>query len=236
VKECVGVGVKHLNVFDAEDIIVPLDQVAFLSVESRVVDALFGTILMRDTITANHSLLMAYYNYMISTQFDSKNSDLYFIAGLVHDIGKLSLSDSILKSTEKLKDSEIEFVKVHVTEGAKLLRRAGLPDLVVNTAMYHHERFDGSGYVEGLSGYDIPLEGRISAIADVYSTLVGGRLYSSALSEDRALDILNKEKHLFDPDILNWFVPYISGRKVKDIVSSRFLMNFAISKYRKISG
>ena len=173
--------------------------------DMTVVETLFRTIKLRDLITAGHSAIMAYYNYMIAKEFDSNNASWYYVGGLLHDIGKIGMSDSILKSSEKLKDEWYK-VKTHVLNGVAILEASNLPKIVVDICRYHHEKYDGSGYCEGLSGEDIPLCGRIAIIADVYSTLVGGRRHIDPIDPEKVLTILESEDRFFDPKILPWFI------------------------------
>lgn len=231
---------RFMNLFGPIDTEVVDEDLPYLNSECRIVDALFGTIALRDPVTANHSMLMAYYSHMIALEFDPSNSDLYFIGGLVHDIGKISMRDLILKGDIILDEESRHEIKSHVSEGYNLLRRIGLSDVILRITRYHHERFNGEGYLEGLKGYQIPIEGRISAVADTYSTLIEGRAYSRPRGRKEALDILRRESYLFDPDILKWFLKEMDHPGVNDIASSKFLINFSNSKIfrtkEKVSG
>lgn len=114
-------------------------------------------------------------------------------AAPMHDLGKISVDDAILKKPGIFTDAEFEAMKTHAPEGARIMRKIlretdELPfcQLVENVAHYHHERWDGSGYPDGLKGEEIPLEARIMAIADVYDALVSRRVYKEPMSFEQA--------------------------------------------------
>lgn len=118
-------------------------------------------------------------------------------AAPMHDLGKIAVDDEILRKPGRFTPEEYEKMKVHAAEGAKVVRKvlADIDDeefrsLAENVAHYHHERWDGSGYPEGLSGEDIPLEARIMAVADVYDALVSKRCYKDSMSFDEAEKII----------------------------------------------
>jgi putative two-component system response regulator len=106
-------------------------------------------------------------------------------AGL-HDIGKVGIPDAILKKPGQLSELEFEQMKTHTLIGAELLREAGLPDVAIHIALYHHERWDGTGYPHGLAGTDIPLEARLVAVADVFDAMVTRRVYKDSVSLELA--------------------------------------------------
>ncbi|MDR3013598.1 MAG: response regulator [Chitinispirillales bacterium] len=131
----------------------------------------------------------------------------------LHDIGKIVISDIILNKPGPLTKEEFEIMKTHASEGAciidKAIERTGDADFLHNAkifAAYHHERWDGSGYPHGMKGTDIPLQGRIMAIIDVYDALVSERPYKKAFTHEKAVSIIMEDagKH-FDPNIANVF-------------------------------
>jgi len=150
----------------------------------------------------------------------------------LHDMGKLSILDTILNKPDKLSENEYEKIKIHTTEGVKIIdkmiKSTGEEEFLSNArlyAEYHHERWDGKGYPYGLKGTDIPLHGRIMAIVDAYDALVSKRPYREAYSDEEALDIISKDSgKQFDPKIVEVFL------EVKDkIKEERFLLcNFTI--------
>ncbi|MCR5823259.1 MAG: HD domain-containing protein [Lachnospiraceae bacterium] len=118
-------------------------------------------------------------------------------AAPLHDLGKISIDDAILRKPCGLTEKEFEIIKTHPTEGARVLHKILLKTddevfktVAENVAHYHHEHWDGSGYPIGLKGEEIPLEARIMAIADVYDALVNNRFYKGALNFCDANDII----------------------------------------------
>lgn len=179
----------------------------------NTIDTLFCSLKYRDILTAEHSVIMAEYNYKLASEFDPGNEDWYYLAALTHDIGKLSMEDNILKGSIKLVGEDRKILWNHVSQGVEILSELRMPAIIIEIARYHHERFNGSGYLEGLQKMDIPLCGRISAIADTYSALVSGRPYLTHKSTYEAVKIMIKDSHLFDPDILNSFIQMLCHEK-----------------------
>jgi putative two-component system response regulator len=140
--------------------------------------------------------------------------DQYATAAPLHDIGKVGIQDNILRKPSKLTDEEMEEMKSHTTLGYQVLLSATKelkndPMVVVaaNIAKAHHEKWDGSGYPEGLKGENIPLGARLMAVADVYDALVSKRVYKSAFPHNTAVSIIieGRGKH-FDPDVVDAFL------------------------------
>lgn len=173
------------------------------------IESLFACIKLRDEATAVHSVVMAHYSYKLAKILAEENAILYYAGSLTHDVGKIAMIDTILKSDRRLSPEERRGLWGHVTSGATLLRELDLPKTIIEIAQYHHERFDGSGYVYGLKGYDIPLSGRISAVTDTYSALVSDRPYQKANHALDALEIMKRDAHIFDPKILESFIEII---------------------------
>lgn len=128
----------------------------------------------------------------------------------LHDVGKVAIPPEILKKPGKLTDEEFDIMKTHTERGRDIIAKlSGIPskeDLATNIVLYHHERWDGSGYPEGLVGVDIPLEARIVALADVYDALRMPRAYKRSFSHQETYDIIleGSGKH-FDPELVEIF-------------------------------
>ena len=135
-------------------------------------------------------------------------------AAPMHDLGKIAVDDEILRKPGRFTEEEFEKMKAHAAEGARIVHEI-LKDtddkafhiLAENVAHYHHERWDGSGYPEGLKGEEIPLEARIMAVADVYDALVSKRVYKDAMSFEKADSIMMESfgKH-FDRQLKKYYV------------------------------
>ena len=147
-------------------------------------------------------------------QITSNFCKLLIKAAPMHDLGKISVDDSILRKPGKFFPEEYEEMKKHAAEGAKIVKKIlrDTPDddferIAVNVAHYHHEKWNGEGYPEGLKGEEIPLEARIMALADVFDALVSKRCYKEAKSYDEAFSIIQNDlgKH-FDPVIGQAFI------------------------------
>jgi putative two-component system response regulator len=135
-------------------------------------------------------------------------------ASPLHDIGKMGIPDAILMKNGKLTSEEFDVMKTHVTIGADMLRKAvaelgfeSFLDMALEICLTHHEKWDGSGYPNNIKGDEIPLTGRIMAVADVYDALTSARPYKEPFSHEKAMQISieGREKH-FDPVLVDMFV------------------------------
>lgn len=125
----------------------------------------------------------------------------------MHDIGKIVVPDHILNKASALTAEEWEIMKQHPSVGAKILRNIQYLRDIVPYVLYHHERWDGSGYPEGLQGRDIPIEGRLLAIADVYDALTTARPYHPARPTSEVIKFLRMRSNVhFDPDLVEIFI------------------------------
>jgi len=134
--------------------------------------------------------------------------DILRIAAMLHDVGKVAISDIILKKPARLNIGEFKIMKTHAYQGAKLFKGnvSDLDALSYDIAYTHHERWDGRGYPRKLKGENIPLAGRIVALADVYDALISTRIYKPAWKEDDVIAILEEEAgHHFDPELVKIF-------------------------------
>jgi HD-GYP domain-containing protein (c-di-GMP phosphodiesterase class II) len=129
------------------------------------------------------------------------------IAGLVHDLGKMRLPTSILQKAGKLTVSEVKTIQTHPAEGYALLpKMPGIENAALEVTLYHHEKFDGSGYPGRLVGEKIPFYARIAAICDVYDAMTTVRPYKPAWSQAQAVDLMLRTRGHFDPALLETFI------------------------------
>ena len=129
------------------------------------------------------------------------------LGGLVHDLGKMALPVDLLRKAGKLAPEELSLVRTHPQKGHEMLNEVpNISKAVLDICLYHHEKFDGSGYPQKLSGENIPLVARIAAICDVYEALTTVRPYKRAWTQSEAIDTMLKSTGHFDPDLLRAFL------------------------------
>ena len=152
-------------------------------------------------------------NGVYSDELNSMDIDSLVSSARLHDVGKVHTTDLILNKPAKLDNDEFTIMKSHTSEGEKIIdhiaSRTSDADFLQNARLfagYHHERWDGTGYPNGVKGTDIPLQGRVMAIVDVYDALVSQRPYKRAFSENDAVRIIMENAGTqFDPEIANVF-------------------------------
>jgi putative two-component system response regulator len=138
-----------------------------------------------------------------------EQASLMSIAAMLHDIGKITIPVTILKKTANLEPAEYKITERHTVEGARLLHGSGSSILQAAAiiAQTHHERWDGSGYPEGLRGEEIPISGRIMALVDVFDSLTTWRPYKKEMYPDEAFELVKKSSGvLFDPKVVSILV------------------------------
>lgn len=176
----------------------------------------------RDNETGNHIHRTQYYVQALAEaasasypdQLDQRTIDLLFKCAPLHDVGKVGIPDAILLKPGKLDPDEYAIMKTHAEKGRfaieaaeKKLGPSEFLKLAKEIAWTHHERWDGAGYPRGIAGNDIPLAGRLMAIADVYDALVSKRCYKQAIPHDEAVDIIADERgKQFDPVLVDVFL------------------------------
>ena len=166
----------------------------------------------RDEDTALHINRMSNYCAIVARglSLSADEVDLILHASPMHDVGKIGIPDAILLKPGKLDNSEWEIMKQHSIIGARILRGSSSELVLFEAgeiiALAHHEKWNGTGYPKGLSGEDIPLYGRICAIADIFDALTSNRPYKKAFSSDKALEILQEGRgtHV-DPNVVDVF-------------------------------
>ena len=162
----------------------------------QVIETLVGTIDAKDKYTNGHSVRVAKYSKMIAERLGKSQEEckqIYYV-GLLHDIGKIGIPDEIINKTSRLTDEEFAVIKTHPDVGYNLLNKLSKIENVSVGAHYHHERFDGRGYPEGLKGEEIPEIARIIAVADTYDAMTSNRSYRNAMSQEKVRSELEKGK------------------------------------------
>lgn len=174
-----------------------------------VLDSLVTAIDHKDRYTRRHSEHMTGYALMLaqSLQCSEETYDIVRVAGLLHDVGKIGVPDSILQKPGKLTPEEYEIMKNHVTLSSLIIH--GLPHLsdILDAVAHHHERWDGKGYPKGLAGEQIPLLGRIMAVADAFSAMTLDRPYRAGMDVQIALEQIEAGAGTqFDPTLARQFI------------------------------
>jgi diguanylate cyclase (GGDEF)-like protein len=167
----------------------------------------------RDPSTANHSEVVSALAEAIGLQLgvEAEMVDHLRLAGLLHDLGKIGLPDSILKAPRRLTEEEFAIVKRHPEFGHSLLDGLGI-DPVEDWVLHHHEHWDGSGYPDGLAGEDIPLGARIILVADAFEAITADRPYRPAQSEEAALaELRDNAGSQFDPAVVKALEQHLAG-------------------------
>lgn len=164
----------------------------------------------KDTDTADHIRRIGEYSEVLAKEMGLDSENLYIIknASIMHDVGKLGIPDNILLKPGKLTEEEMNTMQEHCLIGGEIFKNSNSRILKAAStiAIYHHEKWDGSGYPYGLSGDKIPIMARIVSIVDVFDALVSDRCYKKAFSIDKALKIINQGKGShFDPDCVDAF-------------------------------
>ncbi|MFH1531983.1 MAG: HD domain-containing phosphohydrolase [Pseudomonadota bacterium] len=170
------------------------------------IEAMARTVEMRDPYTAGHQRRVADLARAIATALSlaEVTRDAIRMAASIHDIGKVAIPAEILSRPRKLTSSEFSLVREHVRFGYELLSPIDFPWPVASIVRQHHERLDGSGYPEGLSGVEIRLEARILAVADVVEAISSHRPYRPALGTEAALDEITRHRNtLYDPEVVD---------------------------------
>jgi putative two-component system response regulator len=164
----------------------------------------------RDDETARHIRRMSHYCGVIASHLgmDQERAARTRLASVMHDVGKIGTPDAILRKPGLLTDEERVVIQQHAEIGHHILSPSDSPllQLAAEIALTHHEKWDGSGYPNGLSGTEIPIEGRIAAVADVFDAITTDRVYRKAFQIPKAIEIMRESKGShFDPDVLAAF-------------------------------
>ena len=161
---------------------------------------------VRDKSTAGHVARVKLYSELIAEEMglDSEEVELIKSAAILHDIGKIGVPDSILKKEGSLNKEEREAIQQHVSMTNQILKNLTYLDKARELACCHHEMYDGTGYIMGLKGEDIPLGSRVIAVADSFDAMTSDRPYRRAFYVEEAINILQ------DPNITQWDIKIVN--------------------------
>jgi PAS domain S-box-containing protein/putative nucleotidyltransferase with HDIG domain len=170
-----------------------------------IIQAIASLIEMRDPYTSGHQKKVAELARAIAVEMklSPDEVDQIHVAGLIHDLGKISVPSEILTKPGRLEDEELQLIREHPTTGYEILKSIDLPKRIAQTVYQHHERMDGSGYPRGLAGRDILLEARILAVAETVDAMLSHRPYRPAVTLKKALEEIDKQKgRTYDPRVV----------------------------------
>lgn len=185
-----------------------------------LVSALSQSLDARDPYTAFHSENVAYYSYEIAKamKYSKKDCLNIYLGGLLHDVGKIGIPESVLNKPSRLTNEEFEQMKKHPEIGYQILKKIpyirnnGILDMV----LYHHEKFDGGGYPRGLKEEEIPIFARIMCVADSFDAMTSQRVYRKKIDVDYAIQELKRGRGTqFDPQVVNVFLQLLEEGKVE---------------------
>lgn len=185
----------------------------------------------KDEQTGAHIVRMGRYSALITEKLGlpAKQVQTVLYASPMHDVGKIGIPDNILMKPGKLTEDEVGIMKTHSIIGANILAyaKAAVLSVAEQIAISHHEKWDGTGYPQGLAGEDIPLVGRIVGLADVFDALTSKRPYKDPYPVEAAIDIIRRERGLhFDPEVVDVFLKNINEVvQIKEEVNSTETMN-----------
>ena len=193
-------------------------QMEYKNITLESLQAIARTIDAKDEYTNGHSIRVGYYSKVIAENMGMSSDEvdnIYYIA-LLHDIGKIAIPDSILNKPGRLTDEEFAVMKSHTTRGAAILKGISTIPQIIEGAKSHHEKYDGSGYPEGLKGEDIPFVARIICCADCFDAMASKRVYKEPFS----LDVITNEFERcagtqFDPQISRVVIDLITTGKLQ---------------------
>ena len=183
----------------------------------QTVIAIARTVDAKDERTSEHSKRVAIYSKQIAEKFglDEKQCRDIEWAAQMHDIGKIAIPDAILNKPARLTDDEYAIMKSHTNRGAEILKDFTLLDNVIDGAQYHHERYDGRGYPQGLSGENIPVFARIIGVADAFDAMTANRIYRQQMDFSYVLGEMEKGRGTqFDPTFVDILLKLINDGEI----------------------
>ncbi len=187
----------------------------------QAINTLVNVVDAKDVYSIGHSKRVGEYSREIARRLKLGEDEVrnVYYAALLHDIGKISIPDSILNKPSALTNEEREIIKTHTAKGGEMLSDfTALPEIQAG-AMYHHERYDGNGYPRGLKGEDIPLLGRIIAVADAYDAMSSERVYRERLTKEQVIEEIETNfGKQFDPKIAQIMLDMIADGFTEKVI------------------
>ncbi len=185
----------------------------------------------KDPYSKGHTKRVAEYAVQIAKKMNLPQKLVRNIeyAALIHDIGKIGIKDSVLNKPARLSDAEYETIKKHPRIGERILAPVEFLTNVAPLVLYHHEHYDGNGYMEGLKGEEIPVGARILNAADSYEAMTSNRPYSKGMSKEKAIEELkDKSGSQFDPAVINAFLNILEENDPSEDTDNGTTLNEAL--------
>jgi len=227
--------IKRIETHIETDRLVKESQQAVRDIHNATISVIADVVESRDKVTGGHiERTQAYLAILVKAlvnagiyenEISNWDKNLLLPSAQLHDVGKINVSDLVLNKPGKLTEEEFELIKQHCADGERIIdeiisktKDDGFLRHAKKFAGYHHEKWDGTGYPRGLKGDQIPLEGRIMAIADIYDALVSERPYKKPFSHETAVEIIKEGsgKH-FDPKIIEAFITVMEDFRLESI-------------------
>jgi len=231
--------IKRIETHIETDRLIKESQKAVRNIHNATISVIADVVESRDSVTGGHiERTQLYLEILVkelvrsgvyADEISKWDINLLLPSAQLHDVGKIIVSDLILNKPGKLTDEEFNLIKQHCTEGERIIdeiigktKDDGFLNHAKMFAGYHHEKWDGTGYPRGLHGEEIPLEGRIMAVADVYDALVSERPYKKPFTHEQAVEIIGKGSGThFDPKIAEVFLNVADDFRAKSASVTR---------------
>ena len=213
---------KPVNIFELRARIANLlklrEYIKELEHAEQIIFSLAKAVEAKDAYTEGHCDRLADLAEILGKELGMEEEDLTILrrGGILHDIGKIGIDEAVLRKEGPLTPEEVQIIRKHPEIGEKICKPLKSLRPVLPTILYHQERYDGSGYPEGLKGEEIPIHARIVGVVDCYDALTTKRPYRKALSKQKAIEILRNEikRGLWDPNIADVFINMLDKNKI----------------------
>ena len=188
--------------------------------QQRLVDALNVSMEARDAYTSGHAKRVSEYAMLIAREMGLGGREIYTIqrGALLHDVGKVGVSDTVLLKPGKLTPEEREHIEAHPVIGANITAQVKFDEEIIDMVRHHHERFDGTGYPDKLKGEDISRNARILAVADSLDAMLSDRPYRKGMEVEKALRLIREASGTqFDPGVVAALMRAAEGRALEEV-------------------
>lgn len=185
---------------------------------TEIIETFTGLVDAKDTYTAGHSSRVGEYTSVIAAQmgYSEELCREFKYAGILHDSGKIGIADEILTKPGRLTEEEFGSIKQHTIKGGEILQKLKSIPSAQAAARYHHERYDGKGYPDGIRGEDIPLVARIVCVADSFDAMNSSRCYRTYRDREYIIDEIKKNSgRQFDPDVVAAFIRAVEKNEIR---------------------